>query len=61
MGMERTSEFARDADTDRETHDVEMAAFVRGVLWAMKRTTEMKGRIVDELDVDVGCLVTLTI
>jgi hypothetical protein len=58
---EALSGFTKGADTDRETHDVKMAAFVRGVLWAIKRTAEMKGRIVDELDVDVDRRIILAV
>jgi hypothetical protein len=47
------------AQIARKTHDFKMATFVRGVLWAVERSTKMKGRIVDEIYVDVGRLVII--
>ena len=44
-----------------QTHDFKMAAIVGGVLWAIEGTTEMKGGIVDEIDVNVRGLVILAV
>jgi hypothetical protein len=43
------------------THNFKMTALVRGVLWTFEGATKMKGRVVDELDVDVRRLVVLAI
>src|ERR1700730_5004262 len=43
------------------THNFKMTALVRGVLWTFEGATKMKGRVVDEVDVDVRRLVVLAI
>jgi hypothetical protein len=43
------------------THNFEVPAFVRGVLWAIKGAAEMEGRVVDEIDVDVRRLVIFAV
>ncbi len=61
MGKEGISRFARGGARIDETHDFKVATIVRGVLWAVERTTEMKRRIVDELDVNVGRFIILAV
>jgi hypothetical protein len=43
------------------THDFEVPAFVRGVLWAIKGAAKMEGRVVDEIDVNVRRLVIFAV
>ena len=44
-----------------ETHDLEVATLIRGVLWTLEGAAKVKWRVVDELDVDVRRLVIFTI
>jgi hypothetical protein len=42
------------------TYYFEMTSLVETVSWALKRAAKMKGRIVNELDVDICRLVMIT-
>ena len=44
-----------------ETHNFKVTTLIGSILWALKGTTEMKRRVIDELDIDIGRLVILTV
>ena len=44
-----------------KTHNCKVTAIIRRVLWAIKGAAKMKGRVVDEINVDIRRLVVLAI
>lgn len=44
-----------------ETYDIEASTLVRRTLGSLKGTLEVEGRIINQVDLDVGCLVILAI
>jgi hypothetical protein len=58
----RGYEFAfEDERVAGETHNFKVTTLIGSILWALKGTTKVKGRVIDELDIDIGRLVILTV